>query len=649
MSDAIQTDARPTAALPVWFQQRWLKLALTVLEPLSVAGLMVFMLAKSWLRWSDPLIDFPRDLYIAWRLSEGDLLYQKISNWYGPLANLIEGAGFRIFGVGMDTMVWMNIALTVVVLLLLRGIFGLIGNRFMVWLSSIIFVLVIMVGHYTPMAGYNFITPYVAQSTYSFLGLLLVLWGLLKHLKSGRPIWLGVAGLGFAVAYLDKPEAVLAALGASGIYFLAQTVRAARQGGPMAGWRSLRKFLGWFGGGFMGLWLVVFAYFCLKGGFAYAMRATNFVVVFLLDDSVRHAVATLPFFQRLIGFDAPLNNFLLQLKMGGGLVFASAILIAAGWAWARARLFGMAWWIWLLVMAGVTLAAPRLFVSMHEDFARSFVFPVCLTAAGYSTVSLWMAWRSNTEFSRILGLALVGVAASLMLVRMLLNARFIYYGFYMMPLALLFWFQLMVVEAPRSMAGQGLVRWPMAAVFSAVLLSLAAFLGKNNVEVYARKTYPVGEGRDRFYTVRPEAFLVGLEVNFMVGCFHKFTPNAKTLVAFPEGIAVNYLLRVPTPLSELEFRPVALSYVGAQHVIEELKANPPDAVFLFAADLSESDVPYFGADEASGRGIVLWLNENYSRELYFGQSPLSITGDGIDMLVPKIVGDKRPPLLPVAK
>lgn len=159
------------AAAPQWGN------ILLVAEPLSVAAVFVYMLWRSWLRWLDPLIDFPDTLYFAWRLSEGDLLYKNLATWYGPLPHLVEAAGFRLFGVGLDTVVWMNIALTVGVLLLVRNLVGALGNRLTVWLSSVVFVVVFAFNHDTVAGNFNFITPYAAQATYGFAGLLLVLWG----------------------------------------------------------------------------------------------------------------------------------------------------------------------------------------------------------------------------------------------------------------------------------------------------------------------------------------------------------------------------------------------------------------------------------------------------------------------------------------
>jgi len=85
-------------------------------------------------------------------VSEGDLPYVKIVDWYGPLPLLVQGAGFRTFGVGLDTMVWMNIALTVVVLLLIHAIFGTLGNRMTGWLATVVFVCVFAFGHYSLVA-----------------------------------------------------------------------------------------------------------------------------------------------------------------------------------------------------------------------------------------------------------------------------------------------------------------------------------------------------------------------------------------------------------------------------------------------------------------------------------------------------------------
>ena len=47
----------------------------------SLLALFVALLAATWLRWPDALVDFWRNLYIPWRLSEGALLYTDVVDW----------------------------------------------------------------------------------------------------------------------------------------------------------------------------------------------------------------------------------------------------------------------------------------------------------------------------------------------------------------------------------------------------------------------------------------------------------------------------------------------------------------------------------------------------------------------------------------
>jgi hypothetical protein len=655
MNDPMPATARPAPAsagrLP-----RGLRVALRVADPLSIAALFIFMLAKSWLRWMDPLIDFPRSLYVAWRLSEGDLLYNQVVSWYGPLPHLIEAAAFRVFGVGLDTIVWLNIAVATGVLLLLRAIFGALGNRLTGWLCAMVFLCVFAFGHYRLVANYNFITPYASQATYGFAGLLLVLWALLRHLKSGRSLWLGIAGFGFGITYLDKPEPLLAAAGALGIYLIVGFIRQARSQPPASDWRSARRWgvrvLGWLAGGLLCAWLPVFIFFLNRGGFAYALHAADYVPYTMLDNTFRHTVENSPFMRTIFGFDQPWANFLSQLGAGALLVALCAIMTVVARDWTRQSRFGEAWWTLLVVVLAAGAMGEWLAwrAGLVLGIGRAFVFPICLAAGGCCLRSGWLAWRGRADAARALGLAVIGTAAALMLARMILNGQFAQFGFFMMPLAVLFWIHLMMVEAARPASGNQRVNWLLPAMFSLMLLFDAGVLARINLLVYAQKNYPVGAGRDHFYTFDPRTSSVGGVLNIMLEAFQNKTPDAKTLVVFPEGVAVNYLLRVPCPLAELEFQPAALGYAGPRHVLDELQAHPPAVVLIYDRDLSDYGVTFFGQDDNSGRNIVQWLNAQYKVIGIAGTSPDSLTGHLVDLLVPKTTpGQAGQPLLSAAK
>jgi hypothetical protein len=119
-------------------------------------------------------------------------------------------------------------------------------------------------------------------------------------------------------------------------------------------------------------------------------------------------------------------------------------------------------------------------------------------------------------------------------------------------------------------------------------------------------------------------------------------PHARTLVAFPEGIAANYHLRVRSTLNELEFQPLSLGYMGLDHILMELQQNPPDAVLVCYRNLSEFGVRYFGEDEASGRFLMIWIQDNYVLAGKAGRSRLTMTHDAVDIYVPKLRARRSP-------
>lgn len=70
---------------------------------LSLSAL--FFLGISWRRWPDPLVDFGRQLYGAWRLSRGALLYRDVGCEFGPFSQYFDSIVFRMAGPGLTTLV----------------------------------------------------------------------------------------------------------------------------------------------------------------------------------------------------------------------------------------------------------------------------------------------------------------------------------------------------------------------------------------------------------------------------------------------------------------------------------------------------------------------------------------------------------------
>src|SRR5262245_12190700 len=83
-----------------------------VAGPLVIAAAGIAMVAHTWRTWPDPLIDFGREIYLAWRVSAGDTLYAEVMHYNGPLSVYLNALVFRIFGPGVLTLALANATLT---------------------------------------------------------------------------------------------------------------------------------------------------------------------------------------------------------------------------------------------------------------------------------------------------------------------------------------------------------------------------------------------------------------------------------------------------------------------------------------------------------------------------------------------------------
>src|ERR1700722_542950 len=80
-----------------------------VLGWVSLIGLAIFLLATSWRKWPDPMIDFGRELYLPWRLAHGAVLYRDVDDFFGPLSQYFNSVLFRLFAPGMMVLVAANV------------------------------------------------------------------------------------------------------------------------------------------------------------------------------------------------------------------------------------------------------------------------------------------------------------------------------------------------------------------------------------------------------------------------------------------------------------------------------------------------------------------------------------------------------------
>ena len=189
-------------------QSRWL--AAAVIVPAALV-----MVAWSWETWPDVLIDFGRELYVPWRISEGEVLYRDLAYFNGPLSPYINSVWFRLFGVSIHVLALANLAILFVLLWLIYALLADIGSRTSALLGSLVFVFLFSCSRYVIAGNYNYICPYSHEMTHGITLSLGALFFLRQFLRSERLRDVGLSGFCLGTVFLTKPEIFVAVLTAT--------------------------------------------------------------------------------------------------------------------------------------------------------------------------------------------------------------------------------------------------------------------------------------------------------------------------------------------------------------------------------------------------------------------------------------------------
>jgi hypothetical protein len=208
-------------------------------------------------------------------------------------------------------------------------------------------------------------------------------------------------------------------------------------------------------------------------------------------------------------------------------------------------------------------------------------------------------------------LCLAAVYALGLLPKIALRAQWSHYGFVLIMPAALVLAHVAVYSLPSWIAAKS----GSAACFRGVLIGLLAACALvrifNWVGIYRFKTHPIVAGPDRFFvdpdpthdersapTLRALAFL------------QQAMHDDQTLVVFPNGTMLNYLLRKRNPTPYQIFSPFEFEIFGDDAVELAVIRAAPDWVVLVTMDESIFERGNFG-DPQYGAQISRFLDEQY--------------------------------------
>jgi hypothetical protein len=575
---------------------------------LLAAGVMAW---RTWGAWPDVLVDFGQQLYLPWQITEGRALYADLAYYNGPLSPYLNALAFHLFGVGLRTLVVLNLFWLGLLVCLLHHVFTLAGGRFAAFAACLVFLLLFAFGQYVGIGNYNYVCPYAHEMTHGLLLSLAAIVCVWHSFRQGSGM-LAAGGLLLGLAFLTKAEVFVAAAAGA----LAALVLGLLKRGDD---RPLRpRDAGRFLAGFLAPPLLAFLLLSLGMPAGRALEGTlgSWVAV------VNPELGSLPFFRAGLGLTDVRGNLGLMAAWTGGYaacVVPIALLgLAAGKARSREILSAG---LTMVVLSG-TLWVFRDAVAWRQA-ARGF--PAALGILGAALAVRFFRPRNGIAARErlIRQISLVAFALAL-LGKMVLNVRIYHYGFVLaMPATLVLVVALVgwIPSAIRRYGGSAKVFRAGASVLIGGLVF--AYLGMQG-DILARKDRwvagPFGD-RLRADPVRGELVNKALEV------FPAMIREGHTVAALPEGVMLNYLLRRPNPTPYTNFMPTEMILYGEEKMLDAFRANPPDWISLVHKDTSEFGFRFFGQDY--GKALFAWIMEAYEPVGVVGAMPLATQQHGI--------------------
>lgn len=593
------------AERPIGFVERIAPIAI-------VAAALVGMLSWTWRTWPDVLIDAGRELYAAWQVSEGRVISRDIAWLSGPLSVEVNALWFRLFGVGLTSLAAANACLFGALLTLLFAISTRIGSRFAATVAAVTATLLSGFGQLTDVGNYNFMTPYSHELTHGVILSFAAIAAFGAFLAAGRFAWLGATGLFLGLVFLTKAEAFTALAAA-----LAVGLTAAIWTGRVPGGRRLAA---------VALLLVSAAVpvvACL-GYLTSLMPAQDAVVA--TTGAWQHVfdrgLAGQLFYRRMLGLLDPWAN----LVMVGAVAAAYAGLV--GLALTAARLAAR-WTSNPVVSGGAGFIAGALLVGLGTPLIAwhqaARALPLFMAGLAIAWMTAIVRDRRRVDRRSVLALVVV-VFAFVLLLKMVLNTVFFQYGFALalpavavLIVALFEWIPALGERRgldPRAVRGFFLAAW---------CVLLAVHVGVMSRRLDTKHVDVAAGGADGF-----RADARGLVVNQALVALESGLTPCHTLVALPEGVMLNYLLRRTSPTRFVTFMPPEVIAFGEDAMVADLSDHPPDCVALVHKDTTEYGMPRFGTDY--GARILAWVHERYTPIETFGALPLAGNRFGIQLL-----------------
>jgi hypothetical protein len=586
--------------LPSVTQNNNASLSIILAGPILITAAFFAMVAYTWGGWPDILVDFGRELYIPWQLSLGQHLYADIAYYSGPLSPHLNALWFTLFGVGLKTLVIVNLVMLAGFTALLYHVLHSLSDRLTAATAILVFIAVIAFAQYATIGNYNYVTPYSHDAVHGLILGVLAVSSAMSTTKSVQLRCYAISGTTLGLCFLTRSETFVAATMGTMTLIV---------GGCMLQRERRAKRLAIF----MVCCLTppVLALFLLARHLPIQNALTGMLGTW--PATFNAAVVAMPFFRHTMGTDelsTSLRSILAHTAAIGAILVPFVAIAVLASRPARPRIVSM-----LLLF---TLPAVGLSLLWRDKSPEDWMRPLPLILGGLTLFWAVRTWRDRAAPQRVIGslhrLAWCGFSLVL-LGKILLRAQLFHYGFYLAAPAVLTLIVAILKWLPDALAKRGaderLFRAAILGVLAAFTVTHLGYLRQR----YADKISVVNAGVDTFRSDWRAPLIIEAS-----GAIQSVGKPTDTLVCLPEGVMLNYMMRMTNPTPHTNFMPTEMAIFGEATIFESLKAHPPDWIALIHKDTSEFGAKCFGRDY--GIQFMKWIQANYVDMKLIGDRPL---------------------------
>jgi hypothetical protein len=596
----------------------------------AIIVLFIVMLAATWQRWTQPLVDHGREMNLPARILAGESIYSDIQVLYGPFAPHFNALLYRIFGIHLSVL---KVAGGVCAILILLTVYRLARSLMGEWESFLAAGLTLVLCALKSTA--NYIQPYAYAALYGLVFSLGSLAATASYIKSRANSRLVLAGSLAGLSLITKPEIALAGLVAG---FTALIVESLVERKPL-----------WLGAASFSTPAAIIT------AATYAVVLSHAPLRVLLEDN--HVLFTgmppqLIYFNRHVSGLAqwPSSLWFSLAGIGAFALWVGVCAVIGAIAsrkqaeWRGALKAGL-----IIVCAGAiwTVVAIR-FSSLSGNItpftAAAFILPSLI---GLIVRDWWRkqvgegdrgtegrrdgemdGWRDGKTKRYIVPLSLcpsvppsllpsvspscrvllvTAVFSFVAILRVILNVETTgpYAPFYL-PASIVVYLYMLFHAAPALLAKTDSIRVNIRRAATLMIALMVVATGVNSaVRLRRYNTFTVSSPRGSFITI-PE---IGEPLQAAIRYAEERTGPDDYLLAAPQATTINFLAARRYPLKEEIIHPGFLSGQKELDAIERIKARKTPLILIANMDTSEFGDRAFGVDY--NQGLMRWISENY--------------------------------------